>query len=73
MMRAYRFYLITIGLIFITFTMMTISVNATKDKRLQHMDEYYEQIEDEYVEVTPTDIRMRKAILDPKMRFRNNR
>ena len=51
MMRAYRFYLITIGLIFITFTMMTISVNATKDKRLQHMDEYYEQIEDEYVEV----------------------
>ena len=28
---------------------------------------------DEYVEVTPDDIRLRKAILDPKMRFRNNR
>ena len=28
---------------------------------------------DEYVEVVPGDIRLRKAILDPKMRFRNNR
>ena len=51
MMRAYRFYLMTIALIVLTFTMMTISVNATKDKRLQHKNEYYEQIEDEYVKV----------------------
>ncbi len=51
MMRAYRFYLITIGLFFITFTMMTMSVNATKAKRLQHINTYYEQIEDDYVEV----------------------
>ncbi|MBR1748490.1 MAG: translational GTPase TypA [Bacilli bacterium] len=28
---------------------------------------------DEYVEIVPGDIRLRKAILDPKMRFRNNR
>ena len=28
---------------------------------------------DEYVEVVPGDIRLRKAILDPKMRFRNHR
>ena len=28
---------------------------------------------DEYVEVVPGDIRLRKAILDPKMRFRSNR
>lgn len=51
MMRAYRFYLITIGLIFITFTAMTMSVNATKDRRLQHKNKYYEQMEDDYVEV----------------------
>ncbi len=38
------------------------------------LEEALEFIEsDEYVEVTPDAIRMRKAILDPKMRFRNNR
>lgn len=51
MMKAYRFYLLTITLIVLTFTMMTISVNATRDRRLQHKNEYYEQIEDEYVKV----------------------
>lgn len=49
MMRAYRFYLITIGLIILVFTMMTMSVNAMEDKRLQHRDEYYEEMEDCYV------------------------
>ncbi len=49
MMRAYRFYFITIGLIVLTFTMMTITVNATESKRLQHKNEYYEQLEDSYV------------------------
>jgi GTP-binding protein len=29
--------------------------------------------DDEYVEVTPDDIRLRKAILDPDERFRQNR
>ena len=29
--------------------------------------------EDEYVEITPDSIRIRKAILDPKDRFRSNR
>lgn len=51
MISAYRFYLITIGLISLAFMMMTMSVNATKDKRLQHKSEYYEQMEDDYVKV----------------------
>ena len=38
------------------------------------LEEALEFIEDdEYVEVTPDAIRIRKAILDPKDRFRNNR
>ena len=42
--------------------------------RIFSLEEALEFIEsDEYVEVTPDDIRLRKAILDPKMRFRNNR
>ncbi len=48
-MRAYRFYFVTIGLVILVFTMMTMSVNATESKRLQHIDEYYEQMEDAYV------------------------
>ena len=28
--------------------------------------------EDELVEITPDDIRLRKKVLDPKMRFREN-
>lgn len=50
MMRAYRFYIITIGLVIMAFTMMTMSVNATESKRLQHKDEYYEKVEDDYVQ-----------------------
>lgn len=50
MMRAYRFYLITIGLIILIFKTMTISVNAVEDKRLQHQNAYYEELEDTYVE-----------------------
>ena len=38
------------------------------------LEEALEFIEDdEYVEVTPSDIRLRKKFLDPKDRFRNNR
>ena len=49
MMRAYRFYLLTIGLLLFSFMMMTVSVNAAEDKRLQHKDEYYEEIENCYI------------------------
>lgn len=49
------------------------AINLTKAKRFT-LEEALEFIEDdEYVEVTPEDIRIRKSILDPKMRFRNNR
>ena len=38
------------------------------------LEEALEFIEDdEYVEITPTDIRLRKKILDPNARFRTNR
>ena len=38
------------------------------------LEEALEFIEDdEYVEITPDAIRIRKAILDPKDRYRNNR
>lgn len=49
------------------------AINLTKAKKFT-LEEALEFIEDdEYVEVTPDDIRMRKAILDPKQRFRSNR
>ena len=49
------------------------AINLTKAKKFS-LEEALEFIEsDEYVEVTPSDIRLRKAILDPKMRFRKNR
>jgi len=49
------------------------AINLVKAKKFT-LEEALEFIEDdEYVEVTPTDIRLRKAILDPNMRFRNNR
>ena len=49
------------------------AINLTKARKFS-LEEALEFIEsDEYVEITPTDIRLRKAILDPKMRFRNNR
>ena len=56
MMRAYRFYLITIGLLILAFATMTISVNATGENRLQHKDEYYEAMEDCYVEALRTSL-----------------
>lgn len=49
MMRAYRFYIITIGLIILSFTMMTMTVNATTNRRLQRIDENYKQMEETYV------------------------
>lgn len=49
------------------------AINLTKAKTFS-LEEALEFIEeDEYVEITPTDIRIRKSILDPKMRFRKNR
>lgn len=49
------------------------AINLTKAKKFS-LEEALEFIEsDEYVEVTPSDIRLRKSILDPKMRFRKNR
>ena len=49
------------------------AINLTKAKKFT-LEEALEFIEDdEYVEVTPDDIRLRKAILDPKERFRSNR
>ena len=49
------------------------AINLTKPKKFT-LEEALEFIEDdELVEVTPTDIRLRKKILDPKDRFRDNR
>ncbi len=49
------------------------AINLTRPKKMT-LEEALEFIEDdEYVEVTPTDIRLRKAILDPNARFRNNK
>ncbi len=49
------------------------AINLTKPKKFT-LEEALEFIEDdEYVEVTPDCIRLRKAILDPKERFRKNR
>ena len=49
------------------------AINLTKPKKFT-LEEALEFIEDdEYVEVTPDKIRLRKAILDPKERFRSNR
>lgn len=51
MMKAYRFYFFTLGLICLVFTMMTLTVNATESKRLSHVNEHIEEIEDNYVKV----------------------
>lgn len=49
------------------------AINLTKPKKFT-LEEALEFIEDdEYVEITPTDIRLRKKILDPNQRFRTNR
>ena len=47
-MRGYRFYIISGLLILLIFVMSTMTVNATESKRLQHDNEYYEVIEEEY-------------------------
>ena len=49
------------------------AINLTRPKKFT-LEEALEFIEDdEYVEVTPNDIRLRKKILDPNARFRENR
>ena len=48
-----------------------IVLNKAKKFTLEEALEFIE--DDELVEVTPTDIRLRKKILDPKDRFRGNR
>ena len=49
------------------------AINLTRPKKFT-LEEALEFIEDdELLEVTPTDIRLRKKILDPKDRFRGNR
>lgn len=49
------------------------AINLTKAK-VMTLEEALEFIEDdEYVEITPDEIRIRKSILDPKMRFRKNK
>lgn len=49
------------------------AINLTKPKKFT-LEEALEFIEDdEYVEITPADIRLRKKILDPNARFRTNR
>lgn len=49
------------------------AINLTRPKKFT-LEEALEFIEDdEYVEVTPTDIRLRKIILDPNERFKVNR
>ena len=49
------------------------AINLTKPKKftLESALEFIE--DDEYVEVTPDAIRLRKKILDPNLRFRNNK
>lgn len=49
------------------------AINLTRPKKFT-LEEALEFIEDdEYVEITPDDIRLRKKILDPNARFRENR
>ena len=48
-----------------------IVLTKAKEFTLEEALEFIE--DDEYVEVTPDDIRLRKKFLDPKDRFRNNR
>jgi len=51
MMKAYRFYITAGLLILFIFSMVTMTVNATENKRLQHVDSYYEEMEEEYVKI----------------------
>lgn len=50
MMRRYGFYIMVGALILFIFSMMTMTVNATEDKKLQHQNAYYEEMEDAYVD-----------------------
>lgn len=50
-MKGYRFYIIAAVLILFIFSMVTMTVNATEGKKLQHKNAYYEELEDDYVEV----------------------
>ena len=47
-----------------------ITLTPPKTFSLEEALEFIE--EDELVEITPDDIRLRKKVLDPKMRFREN-
>lgn len=49
MMRRYGFYIMAAALVLFIFSMMTMTVNATEDKKLQHQNAYYEEMEDTYV------------------------
>lgn len=49
MMRRYGFYIVAAALVLFIFSMMTMTVNATEDKKLQHQNTYYEEMEDAYV------------------------
>lgn len=50
MMKGYRFYIVAAGLILVILSMVTMTVNATENKKIQHENGYYEQIEDEYIQ-----------------------
>lgn len=50
MMRGYRFYIIAAALVLVILSMMTMTVNATEDKKLQHDNAFYEEMEDNYTE-----------------------
>ena len=49
MMKRYGFYILTVTLVVFIFSMMTMSVNATEQKKLQHQNAYYEEMEDSYM------------------------
>lgn len=48
-MKRYGFYILTVTLVVFIFSMMTMSVNAAKQKKLQHQNAYYEEMEDSYM------------------------
>lgn len=50
MMRRYGFYIMAVALVLFIFSMMTMTVNATENKKLQHQNAYYEEMEDAYVD-----------------------
>lgn len=50
MMKRYGFYIVAAALVLFIFSMMTMTVNATEDKKLQHQNAYYEEMEDAYLD-----------------------